>query len=92
MNENQLHVTLEKKKKPLWIIFSKIQNSKDMLEASGMAQGVKAPSTKSDYLSSSPRTHKVEGENHKGKLTSDLHPFTLAGTHVNITGIKIKIK
>lgn len=57
-----------------------------------MAQGVKAPSAKSDDLSSSPRTHKVEGENHKGKLTSDLHPFTLAGTHVNITGIKIKIK
>lgn len=55
-----------------------------MLEASEMVEGVKTPSTKSDDLSLSPRTHKVEGENHNGKLTSDLHPFTLAGTHINI--------
>lgn len=81
-----------KKKNPLRIRFSKIQNSKDMLEASEMAHGVKTPSTKSDDLSSGPRTHKVERENHTGKLTSDLHPFPLAGTRVNITGVKIKIK
>lgn len=53
-----------------------------MLEASEMAHGVKTPSTKSDDLSSGPRTHKVERENHTGKLTSDLHPFPLAGTRV----------
>lgn len=87
MNENQLHGTLEKKNS-LWIRFSKIQNSADVLEASGMAQGVKAPSIKSDDLSSSPRTHEVDGENHTRKLISDLHPFTLTGTHVNITGVK----
>lgn len=49
--------------------------------AKEMAQEIKALVAKPDNLSSTPRTHTVEGETDSCSLTSDLYIYTMAHIH-----------
>lgn len=61
-------------------ILNLVQLKISRLGAGEMAQQVRELAAKSDHLSSIPRTHRVEGNNHLHKLTSDLHAHAIVST------------